>query len=994
MSEIEDLVRRLRSLTGYVVATPAPAPTSAIVAPAEKQVGEESLLILQQSLRRHPCFAVFHLSRAEVKCELLKQLEDAVKTPLAIGDDVPEAVTWRVFINNAAEKLEMERLHGVFKNARQRIHGAKDKLFCRLGIDDAPVLDQVGNGYACPWNVLTILENGILFGEGDFAEQEKTQLEVPNATASILQNTGRVYANTFDTMAWLHLLHQMMSFPVSSVRTVWHAALYHFPTAGPLVCTYARLEMAALAKKTRLVACCSETDTKDVYEGYLRLLNVFYRHLPLAFSCELYSLFFSFAAEYVQPDSASLDLLYRTCLRRDVGMLPQSTSLWVQYLNWRSASFRDHMRRREWRKRMYNRILAIPLVGLDAVKDEYDMFVATEYRGRLAPDERIELEKRLARVKTEADDLSRLMYFFYPTEWAPATSTHVQFPYTLYLARPLTIESPTASLSLRESVLSRIEMDLWSLWYTLLQRVHRPLFPGAGGEVLHYSRCRSFMTMMACFFPHQVTLWMELVDFCVYQQPLLSDKERFQSVAAAIDLAILFSQQDVCVRLFVAQVYHTDLGATEMAFREVKESLLQLHAWLLQYVRSDEERFTAKEALEKLQHITVLAVNYMRMGNTQEKPDHLRLVARFVMHHVEFLSLTMAALRKLLKSGAVETPAMFLHPFNLFCSHWILLELIRNRAARSALVILQQWCEHLKVMLFAGKNKGWSCEECGVDELVLDACANLLTADPSRGEEVEATLGELEDVARSDGLQSRNFLYASRQLRHRFFLPCRLLAQDDTSDIMLTAKLLLPHAAPHRYDTIQFSCPLPQRPLLLPGAETVTTPSLEDTTATQDAHRDEEQASLPTPAHSAHTFPEETLWSSVVGLRNFSAPARPRFDKTRRGPYPSRFYDRADGANKELPAVPTAPPSRLAIVSEAVQLPTLLDCLTSVRAGTAEESASDGKSATKLPPLEQLEEFIRQLPSVYEYNPDMEEDGQDVSTDWVLLALLSCESLS
>ncbi|CBZ29790.1 conserved hypothetical protein [Leishmania mexicana MHOM/GT/2001/U1103] len=994
MSEIDDLVRRLRSLTGYVVATPAPAPTPVAAAPVEKQVGEESLLILQQSLRRHPCFAVFGLSRAEVECQLLKQLEDAAKAPLDVAGEAPEAVTWRVFINNAAEELEAERLRGVFKDTAQRIHGATEQLFRRLGVAEAPALDQVGSGYACPWNVLTVLENGILFGQGDVAELEKVQLEVPNATASILQNTKRVYNNTFDTMAWLPLLHQMMSFPVSSVRAVWHAALYHFPTAAPLVCVYVRLEMAALAKKTRLEACCGETDTKDVYQGYLRLLNTFYRHLPLAFSCELYYLFFSFAAEYVHPDSASLDLLYRTCLRRDVGMLPQSTSLWVQYLNWRSASFRDHMRRREWRKRMYNRILSIPLVGLDAVKDEYDMFVATELRGRVAPDERIELEKRLARVKTEADDLSRLMYFFYPTEWAPATSAHVTFPHTLYLARPLTVDGPTTSLSLRESVLSRIEMDLWSLWNTLLQRVRRPLFPGAGGEVLHYSRCRNIMTMMACFFPHQATLWMDLVDFCVHQQPLLSDKERFHTVAAAIHLTVAFCRRNVCVRLFVAQVYHVDLGATEMAFREVKECLLHLRAWLLYHVRSDEEVAGAEEALEKLQHITVLAVNYMRMGNAQGNAEHVRLVARFVMHHVDFLSLTMGALRKLLKSGAVATPAPFLHPFHLFCAHWILLELIRNRSPRSALVILQQWCEHLKMILRSGKNKGWSCEECGVDELVLDACANLLTADPSCGEAVGMTLGDLEEVAGSDGLQSQNFLYGARQLRHRFFLLFTRLEKDYTSDIMLTAKLLLPHAAPHRYDTVQFRCPLPQRPLLLPGVSEATTPLLEDTAATQAKHHDEGQAPRATPIHPAHTFPEETLWSSSAAIRNSSAPRRQAFDPARRGPYPSRFRNGADSADKELPAVPTALPSRLAIVSEAVQLPTLLDCLASVRGGAGEATAAEGKAATKLPPLDHLEEFIRQLPSVYEYNPGMEEEGPEVSTDWVFRALLSCEALS
>ncbi|KAG5496456.1 hypothetical protein JKF63_02758 [Porcisia hertigi] len=988
MSEIDDLVRRLRSLTGYVLATPVPAPTAVSAPPAEQRVSEENLLVLQQSLRRHPCFAVFGLSRPEVECQLLEQLEDALKTHLSTAEVASEASMWRIFINDAAERLEMERLRGVFKNVAKHIHDATSELFRRLGVDEAPALDRVGNGYACPWNVLATLEDGLLFGHGGIDESDKAQLQVPNATTAILENTQRVYTNTFDTMAWLHLLHQMMSFPVSSVRAVWHAALYYFPTAAPLVCTYVRLELAALTKKTRLEACRSEADAKDVYEGYLRVLNTFYRHLPVSFSCELYSLFFSFATEYVRPDSTSLDLLYRTCLRRDVGMLPQSTSLWMQYLSWRSASIRDHMRRREWSKRLYNRILAIPLVGLDAVREEYDMFLATEYRGRVAPDEKIELEKRLVRVKAEANDLSRLMYFFYPTEWAPASSPHVQFPHTLYLARPLTVDGPSTSLSLRESVLSRIEMDLWSLWCTLQQRVRRPLFPGTGGEVLHYSRCRGIITMMACFFPHQTTLWMELIDFCVHQQPLLSDKERFHTIAAAIHLARSFCQRDVFVSLFVAQVYCADLGATDMAFRELKGCLLHLRAWLLYYVRGDTGEIPMENALEKLQHITVVAVNYMRMGNAQGEAEHVRLVARFVMHQIDFLSLTMAALRKLLKSAAISTPAAFLRPFHLFCAHWILLELVRNRAAASALVILQQWCEHLQMMLHSGKKKGWSCEDCGVDDLVLDACASLLTADPSCAEAVGAILGQLEDAAGAEGIQFHNFLYLSRQLRHRFFLPYKEVSKDFTGDILLNAKLLLPRSASHRYDTVQFRCIPPPQPLPFSGPHVEQPPSLENSAAHDAAEPFEEKAPWKRAAHPAYTFPEETLWSSAATLRNVSALSRPRFDKTRRGPYPTRLQDGSTVPESGvLPAVPVGPPSRLAIVSESIQLPTLLDCLASARSGSEEGAA------TKLPPLDQLEEFIRQLPSVYEYNPDIEEDGQEASTDWVLRSLLSSEAL-
>lgn len=1001
MAEIDDLVSRLRSITGYTAFTPALAAKPAAVLAAEQHVSSDTLLFLQQSLRRHPCFGVFGLARAEVDCQLLRELDDAAATPAAVIPDAsatasssaPSALAWRLFINDVADALEVDRLSGVFREPAQRMEKAREALFARLGVSTAPLLSQVGDGYPCPWNVLATLENGVLFDQDDFREFAKAQLRVPNATTGILLQLQRVQEDSYNTLAWVQLLHQMLRFPIASVRAVWQAALYHFPTAAPLVCVYVRLELAALAKKSRLDACKAETDAKDVYKDYLRLLNVFYRHLPLVFSCELYSLFFAFAIDFVQPDNTSLDLLFRTCLRRDVGMLPQSTKLWRQYLAWRPATIRDHNRRREWRKRMFHRILAIPLLNLDEVKKDYDVFVEAEYRGRVAPDEKTEVEKRLDRVKATADDLARQMKFFYPTDWEPASQT-VAFPHTLYLARPLTVDGPLDPNSIKEAVLSRIEMDLWTSWFTLLQAVRRPLFPGVGGEILHYSRCRNFMTMAATFFPHQPNLWIDLVDFCVHRQSLLSDKERFSSVAAAIEFATTFQRRDVCVRLFLAQTYLADFTAADLAFRDMKEMLLYLRGWLLHYVKDDTATATKEEALEKLQHITVVAVNFMRMGSAQGEAQHIHLVARFVMHQVEFLVLTMAVLRKLFRSNAIPFPAPFLRPFYVFCSQWVSLQLIRSRSAASAVLVLQQWCEHVKLMLQSGKSKGWTCEECGLDELLLDTCSSLLIADPTTSSAIDTTLAQLEAlVQKGGGLLPGNFIYLARQLRHRFFLPCPPPPADDVSDVTLTAKLLLPHAAPHRYDTVQFRCPLPHLPPTSDTAESGE--AVQDGAApspTVAAEEDENEAE--TQAAGAlsgkdgapsrrTTAPNEGMWSSAVAFRNAMATGKPRFERPRRSPFPGRFQDAADAGPKELPRVPANGPSRLAVLSQALHLPTLLDCL-----------GSGGKAATKLPPLDQLESFITELPSTYEYNPEVKEGGEDVNAKWVLQTLLSCEALS
>jgi hypothetical protein len=988
MSEIDALVSRLRSITGYTAATPAPPPKPTVVS-AEKQLSSDSLLFLQHSLRRHPCFGVFGLSQSEVDCQLLKQLDDAVDTPPASASDAAAAVALRLFINEAADVLEVERLSGVFDEPTRRLEKAKKDVFVRLGVQAAPQLSQVGDGYPCPWNVLATLENGVLFAQDDFREFAKAHLRVPNATTGILRQLQLVYDDSYHTLAWFQLLQQVMRFPLTSVRAVWQAALYHFPTAATLACVYIRLELAALAKKPRLDACHAELDAKDVYKDYLRILNAFYRHLPLTFSCELYSLFFTFVTDYVQPDNTSLDLLFRTCLRRDVGMLPQSTPLWRQYLSWRSATIRDHAKRREWRKRMFHRILLIPLLNLDEVKAEYDMFTEVEYRGRVTPDEKAEVESRLKRVKAEAAELSPQMNFFYPPTWEPASQL-VTFPSTLFLARPLAVDGPWDPNNIKDAVLSRIEMDLWASWHNLLHRVRRPLSPGSGGDVLHYSRCRGFMTMAACYFPHQPTLWMELIDFCVHQQPLLSEKERFRSVAAAIELATMFHRRDVCVRLFIAQIYMADFSASELAFRDMKESLLYLRRWLLHYVKSEADFPAApvEEVLEKMQHITVLAVNFMRMGNAQGEAQHIHLVARFVMHQVEFLVLTMAVLRKLFKENTISFPAPFLRPFYTFCAQWISLELIRSRAAHNAVLVFQQWCEHLRIMLQSGKTKAWTCEECGLDELLLDACSNLLTADPSTRATVDATLTQLEEIAGSGGICCGNFNYLARQLRHRFFLSCPLPPPHDVSDVLLQSKLLLPHAAPHRYDTEQFRCPPPplsfsarsSMPALddVPkdgGEAATTTPSMPPgkEVAADATKEGDEKKDAGAPARPL-TFPTEGLWSSAVSFRYSSVSVKSRVDRP----------------PTELPRVPTNPPSQLAVLSQSLQLPALHDCL-----GTAPHGAEGerGKAATKLPPLDQLEGFIKELPSMYEYNPEVEEEGQAVSTEWVMRALLSCEAL-
>lgn len=980
MSEFDELVHRLRIITGYTSAETTAKP----VINVEKQIDAESLLLLQHSLRRHPCFVTYGQSQRDILSELFEEVKEALEAPA--GSEGHNNRMWWAWMNKVAEELEKERLRGVYADAEKYLSDGKVALLARLGMEEMPSFEANGEGYPCPWNVLMTLECRILF-QAAFHENERAQLEVPNATTAILLLLQKVSQCCDDTISWLQLLHQLMRFPIASVRHVWSAALYFFPTSGPLVYLYIKLEIDQVAKKTRLEDCNAEADAKDVYADYLRILNTFYRHLSLSFSCDLYSIFFTFVQEYIRPDHASLDGLFRICLRRDVGALPHSTQLWMRYLSWRTSFFRDNMRRREWRKQMYRRILQIPLANLDKVKEEYDLFIASEYHGRIAPDEKIELEKRLVRVKAEAADLMKLMGLFYSVQGdGVSLSTPASFPPLLYLPRPLEVEWKSISSNANENLLSRIEMDLCAAWHALLQQVKRPLFSSSGGDVLHYNRYRAFLTMAACFFPHQVTLWMNLLDFCLNEQPLLSGKERHAGVMVAIDTAKLFHSSTVCFGLFLADMYYADLFLAEQAYRQFKDTLLSLRATLLALVKSEVSTDVVTSGQTSLQHITVAAVNFMRMSSTQGDVLHTRLVARFVMHQVDFLSLTLALAKKLLKSGAILTPKSLLRPFNTFCANWISLELIRSRAAADALVILQQWGEHLKMMLHSCKSSSWSCEDCGLDEQFLESCMELVLANAATcSSGVEKVLSEMEEIIKSHGIAAGNFMHGCRQLRHRFLLPLPALGETVEEEVLLHSHLLHPRAASLRYDAVRFShsflgeawnVPLP--PLM---------PSLCDAGSSIDVPSEKTSVAL-------ETYPEESMWSSADGSHWGGASSRHANQRRRRvaGAALVSHGDTNGGAPTALPDVAKPSASPLTIVVEAVNLPNLEECLVGCSVESNHGSEALKASEGKFPPLQTLEQLIIALPTMFEYSPGVD-NATDISTDWLVETLIGCEAL-
>ncbi|CCW60268.1 unnamed protein product [Phytomonas sp. EM1] len=945
---LDELVDKLRYLTGQAAPTAKPAPSLG------RRISEECALVLQQALRRHPALSLLPLSRKGLMETLLREVRESSEVAPSPSSEVAQLLGW---VNQAAEELEVERLGAVFASPAVAYETFTQRTLDALGLSEAPLIEQTVESLPCPWNVLFTLLSGPVF-DVDFSSLKRAELRVEKATSSLIQGLQRVHSDVYDTAAWQNLIGSMEPFPIAAVRGVWHAMLYFYPTSGATVCRYLQKELAELrATWTPINKCSEEVDAKHVVSDCLRILNTFFRHLPLTFSCDLYIMFFDFITEYVQPDNMTMDTIFRVCLRRDVGELPQSMPLWMRYLSWRSTTLTGAVRRREWVRKIYTRILRTPLLDLDSAKEHFEAFVLADLHGRLPADERTNIERRFTRAKAEALEIEELLKGLHD-----------------YLPRPLQLYESSRSLSIG---LSR-ELEAWSCWHALLGKTKRRATQDQSSDPLYYLRRRNFLRMRACCFPHQVDSWVELIYFCVHEEHVLSEKERTSHAEDAVELARQFLPHSTLMNLLVADITATHFGDCAGSFRCLRDALVYSKSLLMGVIKnpsgdvpsSDPSYGSPTHALRLLQDITIVSVNWMRMGCYQADRFHISLVARHMMHTIDFLSLTMACIRKFMKSGELHEPTAFLQPFNVFCFHWIQLEVIRNKALEIGLGVLKQWKEHLKMMITSSRGKQWNLNTCGVNDLFIEACLLLLRADASSSAIVFGILKELEGAVEAADIADGTLHYLVAQLRHRCF---SLQNGEDYSwgDDQLHLKLLRPKAAPHRYDTAQFCSSLLRQAELQEVREMA---------------RLEIAKSLPNVADgkdgSALVYPEEGAWLPTDAIESDTWRAQPSLKQL-------RSEESGAPVTTDAPLSPLKPQRQESafhktsrgILSLSTTLPSLEECLSRNK---------------PVPPVDKLDALIRALPTLTQYNPEIEEQDAKppaISVDWILDTLAACAAI-
>ncbi|EPY20673.1 hypothetical protein STCU_08889 [Strigomonas culicis] len=861
--DLNDLVSRLRNVTGHAAVS---AEVKSVI--VGRQLKAECKLLLQHALRRHPALQILSASREAAMQVLFQQMEDALNAPASVINDA-----LRLFqsINELSEKLEQERIRFLYHDVREATEYAESRALGQLGMDAMPKLSQNHESYPCPWHVLFAL----LAGESapGMAHLRPGALSVPNPTVSMIADMQLLHESRYDVVAWKRLLDALDDFPIASVRGVYHVALHYFPSSAVLVRRYLDKEIKDVDSRQRLDECLEEEDAIQTMKDYLRILNFFYRHLRVCFDVPLYTLFLNFIGTYVSADDATMGAVYRYVLQM-VGQHPQSTPLWTRYLTWRTGLITVYNGRRDFTKKLYRHMLQIPLMDLEKVKQDYDSFIAAEYRDRTAQGDQMEVETRYKRVKVEASELEKLMSWvkrdilFLPLPAAHRASTGTAVT-TSSAANPFVLSDEAEQRS-------QEDIDIWMNWCYVVESVNNPLF--VVPDATHWRRCRYFYLMRACFFAHRICCWSDLLQFCVSRQyGFIDSKERESSIRQGIELALHFMPQSLVMNLFCINTLVNHLHDTTSAQQLYRQALQQEHGALLYLLKSHEGAAitadVASTALQCLSNLTVAAVNWMRLS-IDVGPFHIRLVARFVMHTIDFLSLTMRVVKTLLKAEAVKDPHLYLQPFNTFCDAWIFLELVRNRNVEEAFLVLRQWKEHLYMMLKSGVAKHWSPEQCGVDELFFHSCGLLLRVWPAKREAILAFVRDM--AALVDGSAETHFFYHASKQCHDAFVVAPASADDaphnpsqaaspPTAEVCfgLQGKLVHPEAVLPFYDTQLYASNLLEKALAQRWRHVARAATLAPPTAAA-AEGEQGRYAKAAKTEDPHVYPEETQWSALT----------------------------------------------------------------------------------------------------------------------------------
>lgn len=912
--ELSKLVNRLRLLTGQRISEEQP---TVVV----KTVDETVLQVLQQSLKRHPC--IYHFSRTyeESRNIFLDQLKETFASSTPIQGAL-ETLEW---INTVAKDLEIERISSVFEDPLVVIDRRVTSFLKKLGFDRQPQPNQNDLSYACPWNVWLLLLCGPLVNIYS-SKDKRAEISILNSTTNIRRNISLIHSDVLDSEAWTSLLHELDGLPLPSVRSVWQAATYFFPSCGTLILWYLRKEIAELKNIPILSQFLSDDDAKKAYKCYLRILNTFYRHLPLCFDCRLYELFFTFIQEFVKPDRSSLLELYRICLQRDVGEQLTSTPLWNDFI---SVKMLPHANERndgkvEWKKRILGRMLQTPLKDLDKVKEKYDLFLVSEYRGRLTPEEKAESEKSYNRSRAAAQELSKLM-----------SVTRSLSENVLFLSRPIRLEESAEG--------TQNEIELWAAWYNIVEYVKRPFL--SSGSLKDFERLLRFLMMRAAIFPYQVDSWSEIAFYCLDNNQITLEPQRKLYILQQVTrLSSLFLFHELSIQLLQVDL-STSVQSESEEYAVIFKDAIHFHRdEVLHSIKH--ECSNVHEAIQHLKSICVLSVAWMNLGLKQNNRFHVRLIARYILRTVDFLSLSLALTKVLVQQKKVSDPRDILQPFHIFCHHWIDLELVRNKAVDEAVIILNQWKEHISSLLKSMSKINCSTYSCGADELFIRSCVSIVQASPEKLSQVVSIASSLVNAIKSIDIEDKVFLGLFDGMCYSFFSPSKLENVQCSFSDSVRRRLECKFSAPQRVDSSLFNNSF----------------YLSDVVGRKAVHSKDSQYAAA--VSSDFTFPEESLWATP--------------DNTI-----PRFFSRRRNRDEE---VHTEKKMRIEVPNGR----SILNVSTTI---SSLDELMNKKNSSVMVQLNRLELLISKLPGVFEYNPGANNSEQSVSSNWLLTTLQKCDGL-
>jgi hypothetical protein len=739
-------------------------------------------LMLNSSLAAHPVFHIGLTRRARVDSYLRSVVSGIGELAVLVQSTAPPPEVLRTlnWTQLCAETLERHRLASIFQmkeadvaalidSARNAAHHATiaDDLVLPAGpspfVDDSADADSsLLPSTPIQWPCST--EFHVLFGPLASADGVPLrQLAVRNATDYFVTLAHQIQNDPYDTMSWRRVVMLALDMPVSQCRAVWEQACFLFPTCGSLIVAYLQREIDLLEGN----AVFTDTDdvlvAKEQFTARLRVLNVFARHLMLCSSPALWLLFFAFVARFVDCVDASLDSMFRVALEKSAGPCVDSADLWIEYIRWRSGKISHIAARNQWVRRIYLRVLVLPIDNLARLRAAFDTVEGKDaYGNQKKQDEETELRmtaaRQMAAERSSKFEPMLCARFLSETEEEFRSAGSVieevnepfmPAPFVAHLP-PFIRHGSTKAADAADAARTQAAMLL--RWREIIASEMDINMSGSRLEKAHAQRIQFFLRMQCNYFPHIVTMWLDAASHASssFTHELLRD--RVERVREIYDAAEMFHPGSPLLLCAYA----------EFLMRERVDDLRAASELLAARAKRLSKQAASDPTGVAVEQLVVLYVNWMRWTRSyaeiSDAAGLTRLVARHAVVDTGLLLIIMTAVKRFVKERPARfTPVRHFRAFNVFCNEWLRLEVIGLRNGASGLAVLQAWASHLSRMVLTTKSQQWTLRMCGVDETFLASCRLLCSAYPSC---VSAVLRELDTIVRCDAVQPQ---------RHRCF---------------------------------------------------------------------------------------------------------------------------------------------------------------------------------------------------------------------------------